>query len=1210
MQLVFRVQMPLQVKDQRGELMYWKKRHLAVFITSFAVMMSIASYAQVLKGSISGSASDPEGAVIAGAQVKATNLATGAVLTTSTDNSGLFRFSLIPAGEYKIEVSATGFNSAVQNNVAVTAGRDSGLGTIQLAVGQTTTTVEVTASAPLIESTQSQVTNTFSGVALTTFPGVQENEGLDNVAIFVPGVVPVRDNAFSNTNGGTGFSVNGLRGRNNDQQIDGQNNNDNSVAGPSTFLSDPEWVSQYVLVTNQFGPEYGRNAGSVVNIITKSGSNDWHGSIYGSENNSVLNSMTNFQKNFDTDPITGNNLTHPPRMNDEFTGFQIGGPWIKNKLFLSGGFNQEVISTTQPFTSGGITPTPAGLTALAACFPTGAGAQAVTAVSKFGAFGVSGGNPIATNLTTGVVTACPQAEFGTVTRFLPTPDHIYDFYGRTDLQLGSDTIVGRYIYNRNTFFNLDSPTGEQPTPNAAGYPINEPALSQAVLFSWTHNLSSTMVNEVRGAFGRVNVEFGGNDIGNTVPGQNQVDQGLTNVTFQNPSVNLGFGPGTIFPQGRIVNTWQGQDNWNYVRGKHTFKAGVNFTYQRSPNIFLPNINGQFRFADWDAFFANTPNRIRIAQGTPSLDFREYDTFAYIGDDVKVTRDLTLNLGLTWSYYGQPANLFNDLTVARETNPATAFWNPGLPLSVRTEPRIDTPMESFGPSFGFAWAPKFGGMLTGGKTVLRGGYRLAYDPPFYNIYLNVSTSAPNTFLQTLTDVTAAGIPLSAIPTGPNVRAQLASELQKGVFDPRTFNQTTIVPRFKPDMVHSWSLGVERELSRNSAVSARYVGNAARKLFQSVNGNPFIADLQAAFPQLVPPGLAPCPSTQQIGPTAGTDVGRVRCGDGVIRQRSNTGFSNYNGVQLEFRANNLMNQLTVRTGYTFSKNLDNVSEIFSTSGAGNTNAFAQNPVQQVDGSGEYSFSGLDYPHTWSLLVSEQLPFFKDQRGIIGHMLGGWSVSGNYFLQSGQRYTPYSVFEAAIATAPGDFYDAAFVNAFQGTDIARPFIGNLNAPETSVGIFAGDACNPNLGFLSGPACANPTQLLSMNSINASLGTSATSVAPDQVRFIINGAQAQSIFGTPFGNTPRNPVQDAISNVANISVAKNIKLSERVGFEFRTSFLNAFNHSNFQSVDPFLEDAGAPRAPFVGFGDPSVTDNIPANINFPVAASRRIVFGGTLRF
>jgi Carboxypeptidase regulatory-like domain len=1170
---------------------------------------------QVLKGSLSGTAVDPNNAVIPGATVKATDTHTGVTFKTTTDSAGLFRLNLIPTGEYKVEISAPGFQTAVQSGVLVTAGSNSSVAIIKLTVGEATTTVEVTAEAPLIETNQSQVTNTFTGSQLATFVGVQENEGLDNLALFVPGVSPSRDNNFSNLNGGTGFSVNGLRGRNNDQQIDGQNNNDNSVAGPGVFVSDAEWVSQYVLVTNQFGPEYGRNAGSVVNIITKGGGNAWHGSVYGNENNSVFNAMTNFQKNFDTN-AAGQPLTKPPRMNDEFTGFQMGGPWVKNKFFMSGGFNQEIISTNNPFASSGITPTPAGLAALAGCFPTGASSQAVSALTNFGPFGVKGGSPVATNVqaidvlnpVTGAV-VCPAVPFGNVSRLLSTPDHIYDFYVRTDLQVGGDTLVGRYIYNRNTFFNLDDGANGA----VAGYPFNEPALGQAVLASWTHNFGTHMVNEARVSYGRLNVDFGGNSIGNTLPPTSQLDTGVTNVTFSNPNANLGYGPATNLPQQRIVNTWQAQDNWNLVKGKHQIKAGVNWTYQRSPNIFLPNINGQFRFTDWDNYFANTPNRVRLAEGPSQLDFREYDTFLYVGDDWRVRQGLTLNLGLTWTYYGQPANLFNELTTKREINPATAFWNQSLPLSVRTDPTIPAVKDAFGPSIGFAWSPLGGGMLTGnGKTVIRGGYRYLYDPPYYNIYLNVATSAPAVFLQSTTGANAAVRPLPAVPTGPNVRSSLASGLQLGVFDPRTFNQTTIQPNFGPDRVQAWSFGVEREVSKNSAIELRYVGNHGKDLFQSIDGNPFIADLQRDFPQFVPAGVTPCPATQQIGPGAGTDVGRVNCGNGVLRQRANTGFSNYNGLQVEYRANNLFKQLTFRTSYTYSKTLDNVSEIFSTGVAGNTNAFPQNPISPKQG--EYSFSGLDYPNTWSFLVAEQLPFFKDQHGVAGHFLGGWVISANYFLQNGQRYTPSQVTEIAAATAAGNYYDSAFLGAFVGFDTARPFLGNLSAPQTSVGIFGGDACA--LFGVTGtePICspAVATTLLSENAININgAGAAPVPVNSNQVRFIVNGGAAQSVFGTPFGNTPRNPVQDDISNIVNMSVAKRIKLSERTSFEFRASLLNLLNHPNYASIDPFVEDAGGtPKAPFFGFGDPTVSNNVPGNINFPVSASRRVVFGGVVRF
>ncbi len=1099
------------------------------------------------------------------------------------------------------------------------AGSERGLGTIKLTVGETSTTVEVTAAAPLIDPTAPQVTNTFSGAVLQNFAGIQENQGLDSLALFVPGVASVRDNGFSNTNGGMGFSSNGLRGRNNDQQIDGQNNNDNSVGGPALAATNPEFVGQYVLITNQFGPEYGRNSGSVVNIITKSGTNAWHGSIFASENNSILNSLSNANKNTN---ICGSGpgstcLTKNPRLNDEFGGFTVGGPIVKNKAFLFGGFDQEIISGNNVLSSGNLTPTPAGLATLAAC--PGIDPSALAAISKFGPFGVTGGNPQVNGApVAGVVTACPAATFAGVSRTVSQPTHQFDFITKADLNLGANTFTSRYFFNRLNAFNTDAfGTG------ASGYTANVPSINQQVMASWTRNLTSRMVNEARVSWGRTNVEFGGNAIGNTVPNDGQIDQALANVIFRSPGL-LGFGPATNAPQGRIVNTWQAQDNWNYVLGRHQLKAGINWTYQRSPNIFLPNLNGAYRFQDWDGFFANTPQRIRIAEGPSALDFREYDTFAYGGDDWKISQNLTLTLGLTWSYYGQPANLFNSITTARESNASTAFWatkepltggflNPGaaIPLADRTFPSIPAPKSSFGPSVGFAYSPQWGGFLTGhGKTVLRGGYRMLYDPPFYNIYLNVSTSAPEVFLQT---VPSPGThPMPAAPFGPAVRAALASTLQFGAFDPRTFAQTQLTKDFGPDKIQTWNLGIERELTKNAALEARYVGNHGGNLFQTLDSNPFIASLKTDFPNLVPAGLTPCPKSQAFAPVA---VGRVDCNNGVARIRTNTGYSNYNALQLEFRANNLFKQLTIRSGYTYAKNLDNVSEIFSTFAGGNSAFFAQNPANQVKGPGEYSFSGLDYPHTWTILFTEQLPFFKEQHGLVGHLFGGWGISGNYQLESGQRYNPTQIFEAN-ATAAGNYYDLGYIGAFAGVDTAHTFLGNLSAPQTAVGMFAADICNaysssnnPTLGDPTDPVCglftpAQAAQLFSLNSFN-SKGT-AVATTKDKVRFIMNAGQAQTIFGTPFGNTPRNPVQDAITNIASASIIKNIKITERSSFEFHTTFFNVFNHPNFQSIDPFASDAGLTGLG-TGFGDPKMT-----NTSFPGSnnSTRRITFYGVFRF
>ena len=594
----------------------------------------------------------------------------------------------------------------------------------------------------------------------------------------------------------------------------------------------------------------------------------------------------------------------------------------------------------------------------------------------------------------------------------------------------------------------------------------------------------------------------------------------------------------------------------------------------------------------------------------------------------------------YALYGQPSNLFNSISTARESNAATAFWtqNPAVPLAARTDPNIPAIRNSFGPSVGFAYSPQWGGWLTGnGKTTFRGGYRLSYDPPFYNIFLNVSTSAPFIFLQTLTGAGATGNPLPANPTGPNVRTLLAGSLTPGVFDPRTFTQTTVSNNFGPDSVHSWSFGVQREITKNSVLEARYVGNHGTNLFQTVDGNPYVGTAAApglaqSFPNLVPAGVTGCttPGVVQTAAQAAAGpnpaLGRANCNQGLVGQRNNGGFSNYQGLQVEFRANNLFKQLTMRTGYAWSKTLDNASEIFSTGTAGNTLTVAQNPFNTQKG--EYSISGLNVPNAWTVTFLEQLPFFKEQHGIIGHALGGWGISGTYILASGQPFTPTQLGEALNSTPFGNVYDAAFVGSFAGVDSARPFIGNPNAPINTVGIFASDLCKGLFGITPTPLTPATTPgfcntnltpanaLLSVNALSINLanptgqggqftgqgrrpGETPVMVTTNDVRFIINGGIAQQLFGTPFGNATRNGFSDAIQNTANLSVIKTFKLSERMGFEFRATAVNVLNHFNFIGVDPTLENAGRTGSG-TGFANPSLTN----------ANGRQLYFGGRFIF
>ncbi|HKW16695.1 MAG TPA: carboxypeptidase regulatory-like domain-containing protein [Terriglobales bacterium] len=1164
-------------------------------------VITVSANAQVASGSISGTVVDPSGAVLPGATVTLTNEGTSAAQHTTSTASGGFRFPLLPVGHYQLEVSQTEFSKFRISGIQVDANIERALGSLRLQVGENTESIEVTSAPPLIESAQAQISSAISGEALQNFAGVGEFEGMDFIALTLPGVAASRDNQFSNTNG-TGFVVNGIRGRNNDQQIDGQNNNDSLIAGPSLQLSDTDFVSEYQATTGNFGPEYGRNSGSVINLLTKSGSNRWHGTVYGKETNSVLTSLTNVEKDFSTPPIL-----KPPRFNQEFTGGTIGGPLKKDRVFAFGGFDDLVDASSSVFPSGALTPTPTGVGQLSACFP---GSASMAALSKYGPFAVGGGSPTVSgqtvtsyydnapvNNTTDPNTGLPACgyELGGVQRTLPNGFHFYNFIGRLDVHpTDSDSFTLRYLFEKSLFFNAFASQGDI----AAGYPFNEPALSQAALVDWTHTFSSRILNELRIGYSRTSVQFGGNTLGNTIPPMSDFANALTAVGFQNPSL-LNFGVNILFPEGRVVNTYQLQDNFSFSLGQHQLKWGANITHQYSPNIFLPGYNGQFTFTDYGAFAANTPSAVLQVVGNPNYAFKEWDNFLYVGDDWKLKSNLTLNLGLTWSYLGQPGNILHQEGVkAQAANPP--LWDSSLPLSVTTLPELTPIRTLFGPSVGFAWSPN-GRFMGNGKTVVRGGYRLTYDPSYDNIYSNEAGSAPVVLSQNFTPTTSMPtIPgLPAAPLGPAVRAEYASLLPLGQLDPRNSPEIVSPASFRPDKVHGWSLGVQREITRDAVLEVRYVGNHAVDLFQSVNNNPYIAGLASAYPSMIPSGLTPCPAANAAVPSA---AGRVNCNAGIQVAVGNTGFSNYNGLQTEFRATNIFNQLTLRTNYTFSKTLDNTSEIFNTFGGGNTESYSQNPLN-VSG-GEYGISGIDFPNTWTLSFVEEIPFMRAQHGVLGHILGGWALSGTYILQSGQPFTPA---QEVVSAFSSPVEDVAFNEALNNgvPDSVRPFLGSSHAPMDQVGIYAADACasSPIFGTWAGACNVAPGTLLSLNGLNTGTGI-VTPVNKNQVRVIANGAEADSIFGTPFG-AGRNILRDYHTNIGDFTLFKNIKFGERASLQWNMTMNNVFNHPNYGNtipgVNPFIENAGT-LAPFTTFGNPKWVSS--ATLACP-AGTRCVFFG-----
>jgi hypothetical protein len=234
-------------------------------------------------------------------------------------------------------------------------------------------------------------------------------------------------------------------------------------------------------------------------------------------------------------------------------------------------------------------------------------------------------------------------------------------------------------------------------------------------------------------------------------------------------------------------------------------------------------------------------------------------------------------------------------------------------------------------------------------------------------------------------------------------------------------------------------------------------------------------------------------------------------------------------------------------------------------------------------------LDFPHRFTLTFAEALPFFKHPTNFLGRAAGGWGLSATYTLASGQPYTPIQYCMAYSACGGGYTPDASFNSSYAGFyDNLRPFSGNPSAPETAVGIMAGDACN-----YFGVACSgiSSTQLVSLNALNAS-GTVQT-VTNSSVKYIVNAQNSQQAYGTPFGNVARNSARDFWTNRANASIFKNTRISEKLMAEFNVTFNNVFNHPNYGSVDTWIDDAGY-ATEGNGYGDPTLTSGGTRSVYF----------------
>jgi outer membrane receptor protein involved in Fe transport len=1144
----------------------------------------------IVTGSISGTLVDPQGAVIANAMVKATQVETGRVFGTASSNAGVVQLPSLPPGTYDLLAEAKGFSSYTAHNVMVVVGKDTSLGAITLQVGNTAETVTVEGAAPLIESTTDQLSQTFDNKEVASVP---LGNTYDSFVLFSPGVVTAGSGSFSNNNGAE-LSINGQRARSNNFQLDGQNNNDNTIGGSSIFFGNQDAIAELQVVTN-FDAEYGRNLGGVVNYITKGGTNSFHGTGFEFWQGDHFDSLQNQEKSalfgFCPPGVSPNNTgffagctapSVPQFVQNQFGG-TIGGPIKRNKVWFFGSTNFERVRTSgvPVSSSSALTPDATGIQQLQAAFPNN---PAVTLLSQFGPATVKVGSPTFSNIQNVTVAADGTSvpiEMGTISRSLAQPFNDYEATGRVDFQLTSkDRFFSRYIFQDDSTSNV--PLGL--AGGAQGQIYNVPGRSQQIGLDLTHTFNPSLLNQVRFSYSRARSEFDGGGF----PTCLLTTFGLCppQIIIQDPS-SLSVGQSLIFPQGRIINIYELQDNASLVHGKHVMKWGGQYDRQRSPNYGLFEQNGFFIFPTFDSFIANTPGLTQVAYGQPVLRFKENDAAFYYQDDWRVRENLTVNLGLRWEFYSQPTNLLSDESAAQQSGP-NHLWDQNLPLSLTTVPKVPNHYRNFGPVIGFAWTPRMlPGLFGNDRTVIRGGFRIAYDFAYYNLGTNVEGSAPFTNLATIPNAAgtgAAGLPNVSNLDGASIAAALFPLAPKG--NPGFATELQFGQNFRNPYSEQWNLGFQRQINSKMAAEVRYVGNHDIAQFQEINGNPdVLAYTSNGFGKFVPTGLTACTTAGAPGST-GTDqfnnpVGFANCNFSRVIQYANTAYSLYHGLQSQFRIQN-WHGFTAALSYTFSKTIDNTSEAFST-GGGTVFSLAQSPFDISKA--ERGLSNYDFPQVIGLLWVYDLPFKKSQQGLLGRTLGGWQINGTYRYNSGQPWT-------VEQNAGQGLCDAA--NFTGGTlDTCRPFPGNPGAPFNSVG----QCTNPS---------ASDCGLMSVNSGSA--------IAMNQAHFIVNDINAEQFFGTPFSPLGRNTERGQAISTINLAVFKNVKISEHLTFQFQAEAFNAFNH---QWLGIPIQNVNSASASFLGvdqFGttkfNPNGGDTFAGNNTTDGIARRRLQFGGKLIF
>jgi hypothetical protein len=1112
-------------------------------------------------GNISGTVKDSSGAVVSKATVTVTNTDTGVAQTVSTDDKGAYSFLNLPVGRYNLTVSQSGFKPYKRAGVVIDVNNALLIDPV-LEVGEKNDTVSVTDTAAHVETASSQLGEVITGAQMTSVP--LNGRSYTDLLSLQPGVAPVtsitpetvQDVGASalapsgDLNPGT-ISINGQREFANAFIVNGSDVEEDVNMG-TAIIPNLDSISEFRILTSNFDAEYGEFSGGQINVVTKSGTNAFHGDAFEFLRNTNLDARNFFS------PTRG-------KFDQNQFGGTFGGPIRKNKIFFFTDY--QGTRSTQGIDTGKISvPSLQERSGQVGSLPgTVTGQSWADHLSNVLGHPVSPGEPYASVFPTGLI---PQSAWSApaiaLLQYIPKPNNVDDTFSSSAFNQTLRDDKGSYRLDANTrwgllsaYYFLDDWAQNNPYPvaqggaNVPGFNALYSGRAQLLDLGDTKTLGTTAVNEFRLSYLR-----DANDLGKPVGGVGvslasqgfTVGPGTPGIVPLSPKTegveSVGFNSFTFGTNTNELkqfnNTFQVLDNFSKVVGAHTIKIGGEFHYDQVNVNATAQFNGSFLFfgtetgLDFADFLLGVPSQYNQSQLQPFYGRNKYGGL-YAQDSWRVKPNLTLNYGLRWDRIEPWYEKFNQIATFEAGKQSVVF--PGAPAGILypTDPGVPRTLappgnRDFAPRIGLAYSPNASGdgplakILGGaGKTSVRASFGMFYTaiealtlgvmsanapygttytspaPPLFATPFITASSGQN--LGQVFPVTLAPLNSSAKHPDPNV-------------DWAQFEPITGLPNYlttnRIPYTEDYMLSLQRGFGTNTVLSVNYVGTQAHRLLVLEEANP--GDPALCLFLSNPANLAPTsPSQTPCGPfgedtTYTTSTGQVFHGTreplgsnfGSNANQATIGNSNYNALQIIL--NHTSGRLNILAGYTYSKSQDQSSSLGE-------------EVNPIDPALSRALSAFDVKHNFVVSYSYRIPFERLFRAP-NRWTEGWEVSGITRFSSGLPVTLVNL---------GD-------NSLLGSEPNG--VNNFGVDEPD--------------FTPGPLSLNKNPRNGANYFNTALFS-------------------ENALGTP-GTSKRRFFYGPGMDNYDMALLKNVKLTESKSLQFRLEAFNAFNHAQFfgpQAVD-----------------------------------------------